>query len=202
VSLSSSKRCQRSQGALSAPGRSLLNIANRDCHGICISAVSDIHGGAEQLAKVIATIDHQLSPVRPKRPIQVFLGDDIDRGPASRQLIDMLVDRGQRHETIFLKGNHEAMLLDLLRDLRFFQRSRNMAGYTLCCLTDCPLRQPWPRRATGSDCRIGAKDPASSSPFFRRPTTKIPLRRFLLDKKVANLGPCRISVPLKIRWVR
>ena len=69
--------------------------------GVCIYAVSDIHGCAEQLAKVFAAIDHHLSRVRPKHPIQMFLGDYIDRGPASRQVIDMLIDRGQRHETIF-----------------------------------------------------------------------------------------------------
>jgi serine/threonine protein phosphatase 1 len=96
--------------------------------GICIYAVSDIHGCAEQLAKVFATIDHHLSRVRPKRPIQVFLGDYIDRGPASSQVIDMLIDRGQRHETIFLKGNHEAMLLDLLRDPEIFPTFKQYGG--------------------------------------------------------------------------
>jgi len=96
--------------------------------GICIYAVSDIHGCADQLAKVFTAIDHHLSRVQPKRPIQVFLGDYVDRGPASRQVIDMLIDRGQRHETIFLKGNHEAMLLDLLRDPEIFPTFKQYGG--------------------------------------------------------------------------
>ena len=78
--------------------------------GICIYAVSDIHGCADELAKVFAAIDHHLFRVEPKRPIHVFLGDYIDRGPASSQVIDMLIERGRQHETIFLKGNHEALL--------------------------------------------------------------------------------------------
>ena len=73
-------------------------------------------------------IDDHLSRVRPKRPIQVFLGDYIDRGPASSQVIDMLIDRAQRHGTIFLKGNHEAMLLDLLRDPEIFPMFRQYGG--------------------------------------------------------------------------
>ena len=95
---------------------------------ICIYAVSDIHGCANQLAKVFAAIDDHLSRVRPKHPIHVFLGDYIDRGPASRQVIDMLIDRAQRHETIFLKGNHEAMLLDLLRDPEIFPTFKQYGG--------------------------------------------------------------------------
>src|SRR5205814_1311889 len=63
-----------------------------------------------------------------KRPIQVFLGDYIDRGPESSQVIDMLIDRGRRFETVFLKGNHEAMLLDLLRDRGDFPTFKQYGG--------------------------------------------------------------------------
>jgi serine/threonine protein phosphatase 1 len=56
------------------------------------------------------------------------LGDYIDRGPASSQVIDMLIDRGQHHEAIFLKGNHEAMLLELLRDPEIFPIFRQYGG--------------------------------------------------------------------------
>jgi serine/threonine protein phosphatase 1 len=58
----------------------------------------------------------------------VFLGDYIDRGPASRQVIDMLIERGQHHEAIFLKGNHEAMLVDLLRDPEIFPTFKQYGG--------------------------------------------------------------------------
>jgi serine/threonine protein phosphatase 1 len=58
----------------------------------------------------------------------VFLGDYIDRGPASSQVIDMLIDRGQRHETIFLKGNHEVMLFDLLGGPEIFPTFKQYGG--------------------------------------------------------------------------
>jgi len=96
--------------------------------GICIYAVSDIHGCADELAKVFAAIDHHLFRVQPKRPIHVFLGDYIDRGPASSRMIDMLIERGRQHETIFLKGNHEAMLVDLLREPEVFPVFKQFGG--------------------------------------------------------------------------
>jgi len=54
------------------------------------------------------------------RPELIFLGDYIDRGPRSRQVIDRLLDEElhARFEPVFLKGNHEATLLEFLEDPR------------------------------------------------------------------------------------
>jgi serine/threonine protein phosphatase 1 len=50
------------------------------------------------------------------RAIQIFLGDYVDRGPYSRDVIDLLIDRRRRHQTTFLKGNHEDCMLQVLAD--------------------------------------------------------------------------------------
>jgi serine/threonine protein phosphatase 1 len=50
------------------------------------------------------------------RSIEVYLGDYIDRGPYSGHTLDLLVERGQHREAVFLKGNHEAYFLEVLRD--------------------------------------------------------------------------------------
>jgi serine/threonine protein phosphatase 1 len=45
----------------------------------------------------------------------IFLGDYVDRGPQSRQVIDRLLRlRDHGHDVRFLRGNHEAALLDFL----------------------------------------------------------------------------------------
>ena len=44
----------------------------------------------------------------------VVLGDVIDRGPGTRQVIDRLIDLKQRCRLAFLLGNHEEMFLDSL----------------------------------------------------------------------------------------
>jgi serine/threonine protein phosphatase 1 len=51
--------------------------------------------------------------VRPTPEDQIiFLGDYIDRGPASREVIAYLLELKQTHSTVFLRGNHETMMLD------------------------------------------------------------------------------------------
>jgi serine/threonine protein phosphatase 1 len=97
--------------------------------GIRIYAVSDIHGCADQLQDVFAAIDHHLARAGPVRALHVFLGDYIDRGPASRQTIDLLIERGRRHESIFLKGNHEAFLFEVLQDASRLQTWKEYGGF-------------------------------------------------------------------------
>jgi serine/threonine protein phosphatase 1 len=71
--------------------------------------VGDIHACAAELEVLLdsfaPTADDQL----------VFLGDYVDRGPASRETIDrLLVLRARLPATVFLRGNHEEMMLAFL----------------------------------------------------------------------------------------
>jgi serine/threonine protein phosphatase 1 len=97
--------------------------------GIQIYAVSDIHGCADQLRDVFAAIDHHIARTSPLRALHVFLGDYIDRGPESRQTIDLLIERGRRHESIFLKGNHEAFLSEVLQDNSRLEAWKDYGGF-------------------------------------------------------------------------
>ena len=77
-------------------------------------AVGDIHG---QRAK----LEELLGKVQPSEVDQlIFLGDYIDRGPDSRGVIELLIGlRESLPLTIFLKGNHEQMLLNALLETKF-----------------------------------------------------------------------------------
>ena len=45
----------------------------------------------------------------------VFVGDYVDRGPSARDVIELLLDLERGHaERVFLKGNHEDMMLSFL----------------------------------------------------------------------------------------
>ncbi|NJC87151.1 MAG: serine/threonine protein phosphatase [Desulfuromonas sp.] len=72
-------------------------------------AVGDIHGCRTQLRALldeVAANEHDQL---------VFLGDYIDRGPDSAGVIDdLLAVRERLPATVFLRGNHEQMLLDVL----------------------------------------------------------------------------------------
>jgi serine/threonine protein phosphatase 1 len=97
--------------------------------GIRIYAIGDIHGRADLLAEVFGAIDHHLARAGPARALHVFLGDYIDRGPASRQTIDLLIERGRRHESVFLRGNHEAFLFEVLQDASRLEVWKEYGGF-------------------------------------------------------------------------
>jgi serine/threonine protein phosphatase 1 len=84
--------------------------------GIRIYAFGDIHGRADLIKEMFTVIDADVARSPVDRPIEVFLGDYIDRGPHSGHTLDLLIERSRSRETVFLKGNHEAYFLEVLRD--------------------------------------------------------------------------------------
>jgi len=81
-----------------------------------IYAVGDIHGMFDELVKLMGLIAADYDGLcKPKNTTLVFLGDYIDRGPQSRRCVDFLMSAKHRIKDvrhIFLKGNHEQMMLD------------------------------------------------------------------------------------------
>lgn len=78
-----------------------------------IFAIGDIHGCLDKLQALI-----EILPLDPIRDTFVFLGDYIDRGPHSRQVIDHLLRlKADLCNTLFLMGNHEKMFLDYLNHI-------------------------------------------------------------------------------------
>jgi serine/threonine protein phosphatase 1 len=80
-------------------------------------AVGDIHGCRRALRRLLKRM------ALTRRDRIIFLGDYIDRGPDPRGVIDDLIALHARvPRSVFLKGNHEQMLLDVLagRNLRLY----------------------------------------------------------------------------------
>lgn len=96
--------------------------------GMRIYAVGDIHGRLDLLDLLLARIEQDVS-VRPvARPMFVFLGDYIDRGPSSRAAIDRLIAHGRSNECVFLKGNHEQIAIKCLSDRSLFDQWLRLGG--------------------------------------------------------------------------
>ena len=68
-------------------------------------AIGDIHGEVEKLNSLIDKLDLQ------KQDKVIFLGDYIDRGKHSKEVIERILNLSEEIECVFLKGNHEDMLL-------------------------------------------------------------------------------------------
>jgi serine/threonine protein phosphatase 1 len=81
-----------------------------------IYAIGDVHGRADLLDQVLLRIDAHQAANPAFRPVEIFLGDYIDRGPASREVLNRLIARSRARETVCLKGNHESFIQDFLND--------------------------------------------------------------------------------------
>ena len=79
-------------------------------------AVGDIHGRLDLLEGAIAEIERGAQAASANRVVAIFLGDYIDRGPESRGVIERLIawQEAKPCETVFLRGNHEQFLLDMI----------------------------------------------------------------------------------------
>jgi serine/threonine protein phosphatase 1 len=96
--------------------------------GVRIYAISDIHGCAHLLTQMLGVIDADVAHSRPHHAIEVFMGDYVDRGPDTRTTLDILVERSRRGNAIFLKGNHEALLVKVMEDPSLFGEWLRVGG--------------------------------------------------------------------------
>ncbi|MFL6736624.1 MAG: metallophosphoesterase [Sphingomonas sp.] len=100
-------------------------------------AVGDIHGRLDLLDELLEKIHEDIARRKSRKVLLVFVGDLIDRGPNSAQVIERL--RTYDHpgvQTVFLLGNHEEVLLrilagdaDLITKWRWFGGSECLASY-------------------------------------------------------------------------
>lgn len=94
-----------------------------------VYAIGDVHGRADLLHALIDVIIHD-SRSSSDRPHLVFLGDYIDRGFQSREVLSTLIELGRddAFETVFLKGNHEQAMLRFLHDHKIGPDWANFGG--------------------------------------------------------------------------
>ena len=78
-------------------------------------AVGDIHGRLDLLDRLLANIEADMAAREKKRTFIIFLGDYVDRGPDSAGVVERLrTYRNPDAKLIFLGGNHEEVLLNIL----------------------------------------------------------------------------------------
>lgn len=75
-----------------------------------VFAIGDVHGCASELKLLLNKL-----PIDSKTLV-VFLGDYVDRGSQSREVIETLISLKKSVPMVTLMGNHESMFLDFLKD--------------------------------------------------------------------------------------
>lgn len=91
----------------------------RRIEGQTVYAVGDIHGRYDLLIDLLAQIaDDARETAADHRPLLVFCGDYVDRGPDSAKVLSSVgwMRSNPRFETRCLKGNHEQMMLTYIEN--------------------------------------------------------------------------------------
>jgi len=96
--------------------------------GARVYAVGDIHGRYDLLQQLLALIDADAGPAQSSNTL-IFLGDYIDRGPQSREVVELLQSLTKPDwEIIALRGNHEQMALAFCEDAGVYRTWRDYGG--------------------------------------------------------------------------
>jgi serine/threonine protein phosphatase 1 len=101
-------------------------------------AIGDIHGCNTALTCLLREVE-----AGPADQL-IFLGDYIDRGPASRTVIDSLLRIEKTCPAIFLRGNHEAMILDAREDPLKANLWQSYGGLETLVSYDAAYSDDWP----------------------------------------------------------
>ncbi|WP_157019511.1 metallophosphoesterase family protein [Mesorhizobium xinjiangense] len=99
-------------GRTARPRRPRLRL---DTSSSAVYAVGDVHGCLDELLALERLIGTDAEQLPPCPRLIVMLGDYVDRGPASAQVLDHLTEPPPLgFERVCLAGNHDLMMLDFL----------------------------------------------------------------------------------------
>jgi serine/threonine protein phosphatase 1 len=115
-----------------------------------IAAIGDIHGRTDLLEKLQPVLDAAAAD-QDRRLIEIYMGDYVDHAGDPRGVLDYLVARLRLtdRDVICLAGNHEEMLLEAMKNDKFFTRWLRYGG-------DATMK------SYGVSCRDAMHDPQAA----------------------------------------
>lgn len=181
-------------------------VVRRGAEGWRAYAVGDVHGRFDLLEGLLRQIeaDHR-DRGGSVRPVLIFLGDLIDRGPQSREVVDLVFSGPlPGFRTIVLAGNHEEVLLrlldgeeDLLAQWLRFGGEECLASYGIDPLELLAL--PAPRALAELRARI----PERHQRFLHELGDSFRFGDYLFVHAGIRPGvPLDRQSPLDLRWIR
>ncbi|GGC49592.1 metallophosphoesterase family protein [Chelatococcus reniformis] len=168
-----------------------------------IYAIGDVHGRADLLVQILGLIEADLR--RAGKPgLIIPLGDYIDRGPASAEVLRRVVEGDFPAPVHPLRGNHEEMLLAFLDDAAVLDHWGRNGG--LQTLTSFGVDVERPSRGTGYEAaRLALRDRLGASAIAV--LQGLPTSLWLGDYFFCHAG-VRPGVPLEAQqaddlvWIR
>lgn len=168
-------------------------------------AVGDIHGRLDLLTETLGAISADLEQHPAERAFLVFLGDLIDRGPASCEVVETLRTADWSWiQPVFLLGNHEEALLasydgdvDALRSWMGFGGAETAESYGVSPVL--LLKGDW----LGFQRALRAAIPAEHAEFIRGFYDQFALGDYLFVHAGVRPGiELARQDPRDLRWIR
>ena len=172
-------------------------------------AIGDIHGEIQHLAGLLS-----LFPDLGERDTLVFLGDYLDRGPHSRELIEYLIALPSltRAKVVCLRGNHEDAWLRVCSQGwdEFLLPARNgcLATYRSFTGGSMPTEFEMPRQHELLEMSKGSFFPKSTLrwlerlPYWYEDQHAIYVHAGLPREKERFLHPAEVKDPVILLWIR
>ena len=112
-------------------------------------AIGDIHGNLTCLTAILKSINPN------KSDTVIFLGDYIDRGLFSSQVIETIISLKSQTNVITLRGNHEVMMLSSKYDYDCFNQWMGYGGFdTVASYEGDYNHKSWHRQVPNSHWRF------------------------------------------------
>lgn len=105
-----------------------------------IYAIGDIHGRLDLFDRMIEAIRRDAA-AREGTAIAVTVGDYVDRGPQSREVIERLQSNPFDMPYVALKGNHESLFESFLIDPAIGEHWRRLGGLETLASFGVPVRE-------------------------------------------------------------
>ncbi len=177
-------------------------------HGVRVYAIGDVHGRLDLLQELEERILEDLGrDGRIVDPVIVHLGDYVDRGLQSRQLLDHLLHRSRLADLprVFLRGNHDLWMRLFLAGeevgeswLEFGGRE-TLASYGVPALPDLPPEERFPELRR----RLAERVPAAHVTFLDRLEDAFVLGDYFFCHAGIRPGvPLEEQDPRDLLWIR
>lgn len=112
-----------------------LSIFLKGVLGIRTIVISDLHGCYDEFNALLHKVKYQS-----EQDQLILLGDYVDRGPRSKEVVDQIMQLHQDYGVVVLKGNHDQLFLDAILKNEDARWLRNGARQTLSSY--CNLSYP------------------------------------------------------------
>jgi serine/threonine protein phosphatase 1 len=134
--------------------------------------IGDVHGCSALLEDLHKRLDRDLARHGKTKAVEIYLGDYIDRGENSAQVISELLNRAATRNVVCLRGNHEDMLLSFMREPASLEPWLRLGGGATLASYGVKLGRSSDRHPPGIQTDLIARMPADHLRFFETLPTK------------------------------